>query len=79
MNASQLLTHVGRPYTAPRAFLWGGAIGTLGGLIGLGGAEFRLPVLVGRFRFKSLDAVVMNKAISLVVIHDTAGPALVNR
>ena len=68
MNASQLLTHVGRPYTAPRAFLWGGAIGTLGGLIGLGGAEFRLPVLVGRFGFKSLDAVVMNKAISLVVV-----------
>ena len=79
MNASQLLTHVGRPYTALRAFLWGGTIGTLGGLIGLGGAEFRLPVLVGRFGFKSLDAVVMNKAISLVVIHDTAGPALVNR
>ena len=68
MNASQLLTHVGRPYTAARAFLWGGTIGTLGGLIGLGGAEFRLPVLVGRFGFKSLDAVVMNKAISLVVV-----------
>jgi len=25
--------------------IWGMAIGTLGGLIGLGGAEFRLPVL----------------------------------
>ena len=68
MSASSLLTHPGRPYTAPRAFLWGGAIGALGGLIGLGGAEFRLPVLVARFGFKSLDAVVMNKAISLVVV-----------
>ena len=34
----------------------------------MGGAEFRLPVLVGRFGFKSLDAIVMNKAISLVVV-----------
>jgi uncharacterized membrane protein YfcA len=40
----------------------------VGGLIGLGGAEFRLPVLVARFGFKSLDAIVMNKAISLVVV-----------
>jgi len=68
MSASSLLTHAGRPYTAPRSFLWGGAIGTLGGLIGLGGAEFRLPVLVGRFGFKPLDAVVMNKGISLLVV-----------
>lgn len=41
-----------------RAFAWGGAIGVLGGLIGLGGAEFRLPVLVGRFRFAALEAVI---------------------
>lgn len=67
-SASTLLTHVGRPYTAPRAFAWGGTIGMFGGLIGLGGAEFRLPVLVGRFGFKPLDAVVMNQAISLVVV-----------
>ena len=26
------------------AFVWGGLVGILGGLIGLGGAEFRLPV-----------------------------------
>ncbi len=30
--------------------LSGTLIGALGGLIGLGGAEFRLPVLVGLFR-----------------------------
>jgi uncharacterized membrane protein YfcA len=29
------------------ALLYGAPIGLLGGLIGLGGAEFRLPVLVG--------------------------------
>jgi uncharacterized membrane protein YfcA len=29
------------------AFSAGAGIGTLGGLIGLGGAEFRLPLLIG--------------------------------
>lgn len=46
----------------------GALIGTLGGLIGLGGAEFRLPVLVGLFRLPTLKAVVLNKAMSLVVV-----------
>jgi uncharacterized membrane protein YfcA len=31
------------------ALLYGAPIGLLGGLIGLGGAEFRLPVLAGVF------------------------------
>lgn len=34
------------------AFATGGVIGMLGGLIGLGGAEFRLPLLVGLFGFR---------------------------
>lgn len=46
----------------------GAVIGTLGGLIGLGGAEFRLPLLIGAFRFAALEAVILNKAISLVVV-----------
>jgi len=46
----------------------GGLIGTLGGLIGLGGAEFRLPLLISAFRFGPLDAIIMNKAMSLVVV-----------
>lgn len=50
------------------AFGGGGIIGTLGGLIGLGGAEFRLPLLIGAFRFAALEAVIMNKAMSLVVV-----------
>lgn len=52
----------------PAAFIGGAAIGTLGGLIGLGGAEFRLPVLIGMFRFAALEAVILNKAMSLVVV-----------
>jgi uncharacterized membrane protein YfcA len=50
------------------AFGGGGVIGALGGLIGLGGAEFRLPLLIGGFRFAALEAIILNKAMSLVVV-----------
>lgn len=50
------------------AFVSGAVIGTLGGLIGLGGAEFRLPLLISIFRFRGLESVVLNKATSLVVV-----------
>ena len=40
----------------------GCVIGMLGGLIGLGGAEFRLPLLIGPFKFPPLEAVILNKA-----------------
>lgn len=46
----------------------GAAIGVLGGLIGLGGAEFRLPLLITVFGFVALEAVIVNKAISLIVV-----------
>jgi uncharacterized membrane protein YfcA len=49
-------------------FTGGAVIGALGGLIGLGGAEFRLPLLIGTFRFAALHAVILNKAMSLVVV-----------
>ncbi|PZQ96836.1 MAG: permease [Cereibacter sphaeroides] len=52
----------------PAAFGGGAVIGALGGLIGLGGAEFRLPLLIGLFRFAALEAVIFNKAMSLVVV-----------
>ncbi len=57
------------------AFLVAIPIGLLGGLIGLGGAEFRLPVLAGPLRYAARQAVPLNLAISLV----TLGTALVSR
>ncbi|APF36635.1 sulfite exporter TauE/SafE family protein [Chelatococcus daeguensis] len=57
-----------RNVRSAKAVGWGAVIGTLGGLIGLGGAEFRLPVLIGLFRFPALEAVILNKAMSLVVV-----------
>lgn len=50
------------------SFGGGALIGTVGGLMGLGGAEFRLPLLIGFFRFEALEAVILNKALSLVVV-----------
>ena len=50
------------------AFSAGGLVGALGGLIGLGGAEFRLPLLIGPFGFPAIEAVILNKAMSLVVV-----------
>jgi uncharacterized protein len=54
--------------SAPATFGGGAIIGAVGGLIGLGGAEFRLPLLIGAFRFAALQAVILNKAKSLVVV-----------
>lgn len=51
-----------------KSFIAGSGIGTLGGLIGLGGAEFRLPVLVAGFRFNTLQAIILNLVISLVTV-----------
>lgn len=48
--------------------LSGGIIGVLGGLIGLGGAEFRLPVLVGLFECKTLHAIIINLMVSLATV-----------
>lgn len=49
-------------------FASGVGVGVLGGLVGLGGAEFRLPLLLGVFGFAALAAVIVNKAMSLVVV-----------
>ena len=50
------------------AFLYAIPIGLLGGLIGLGGAEFRLPVLAGPLGYPARQAVPLNLAVSLVTI-----------
>lgn len=51
-----------------KGFFSGTLIGMLGGLIGLGGAEFRLPVLIGGFKIPTLEAIIFNKAMSLAVV-----------
>ena len=50
------------------AFALGAAVGVLGGLIGLGGAEFRLPLLIGVFALVAHDAVRLNLVVSLATV-----------
>lgn len=50
------------------AFIWAVPISLLGGLMGLGGAEFRLPVLAGPLGYQAKQAVPLNLAVSLVTI-----------
>ena len=50
------------------AFASGAIVGVLAGLIGLGGAEFRLPLLVGVFGHSVLKAVVINLLVSLITV-----------
>ncbi|MEU4711053.1 sulfite exporter TauE/SafE family protein [Nocardia salmonicida] len=68
------LAAVARRDAVALVFSTGAVIGVLGGLIGLGGAEFRLPLLIGLFGFAALHAVILNKAMSLIVVL-TALPA----
>ncbi|MGQ9928186.1 MAG: sulfite exporter TauE/SafE family protein [Chloroflexaceae bacterium] len=63
-NRSDEASH-GRPWYAFGIAI---PIGTLGGLIGLGGAEFRLPVLAGPLGYVARRAVALNVAISLVTV-----------
>jgi uncharacterized membrane protein YfcA len=46
----------------------GAGIGVLGGLIGLGGAEFRLPLLVGFFASPLRRAIGLNLGVSLFTV-----------
>ena len=50
------------------AFGFAVPIAILGGLMGLGGAEFRLPVLVGPLGYRARQAIPLNLAVSLVTI-----------
>lgn len=66
MSAAQRATVV-RASGGLAAFGWGAVVAVLGGLIGLGGAEFRLPVLLSVFRLLLL-AVIANLVLSLVTV-----------
>lgn len=50
------------------AFFAGAAVSTLGGLIGLGGAEFRLPLLITVFALYAHRAVRFNLLVSFVTL-----------
>jgi len=54
--------------TSALAFLYSVPIAILGGLIGLGGAEFRLPVLAGPLGYTVRQAVPLNLAVSFITI-----------
>ncbi|WP_240508915.1 TSUP family transporter [Streptomyces agglomeratus] len=62
------LAAVRSTHSTPLVFGAGAVVGVLGGLVGLGGAEFRLPLLISLFGFAALSAVILNKAMSLVVV-----------
>ena len=51
-----------------RAFGWCVPIGGLAGFVGLGGAEFRLPVLMHGIGFETKSAVLLNLTVSLVTL-----------
>src|SRR5215472_15403527 len=51
-----------------KSFVWCVPIGGLAGLIGLGGGEFRLPVLMHGVGFDAKSAVPLNLMISLVTL-----------
>jgi uncharacterized membrane protein YfcA len=51
-----------------KAFAWCVPIGGLGGLIGLGGGEFRLPVLMYAIGFDARSAIPLNLVVSVVTL-----------
>jgi uncharacterized protein len=61
-------TRAGTSYRSRLAFVAAIPIAILGGLIGLGGAEFRLPVLAGPLGYTTRKAVPLNLAVSLTTI-----------
>jgi uncharacterized membrane protein YfcA len=54
--------------TSLLSFAIGAPIGCLGGLIGLGGAEFRLPFLLKTFNKPAKRAVALNMLVSLITV-----------
>ena len=62
-----MIRTIGCPYFR-RAFGWCVPIGGLGGLIGLGGGEFRLPLLMYGIGFDAKSAVPINLMVSLITL-----------
>jgi uncharacterized protein len=62
-----MLSAIRCPYFQ-KAFGWCVPIGGLAGLVGLGGGEFRLPVLMYVVGYPARTAVPLNLAVSLVTL-----------
>lgn len=69
MEASERIYPIRRPAAA---FCVGAAVALLGGLIGLGGAEFRLPLLIAIFELYPQRAIRINLLISLATLAASA-------
>ena len=65
MISSERLYPIRRPLAAALA---GATVAILGGLIGLGGAEFRLPILIAIFALYPHRAIRINLLISFVTL-----------
>ena len=65
MSPNERLYPIRRPFAAASA---GAAVAILGGLIGLGGAEFRLPILIAIFSVFPHRAIRTNLLISLATL-----------
>jgi hypothetical protein len=55
------------------ASAYGVPIGMVGGSIGLGGAEFRLPVPAGPLGYRTRQAVALNLAVTLATVTAALG------
>ncbi|GBD18395.1 hypothetical protein HRbin27_00891 [bacterium HR27] len=62
------LRTISRRRSPVQAAGWGAAVGVVGGLLGLGGAEFRIPILVRFFRYDPRAAVPLNLSVTLVTL-----------
>jgi uncharacterized protein len=73
MVTSDRLYRIRRPLAAAFA---GAAVALLGGLIGLGGAEFRLPILIVVFALYAHRAIRINLLVSLATLAVSAAARL---
>jgi uncharacterized membrane protein YfcA len=73
MTTSERIYPIHRPLAA---FCAGAAVAVLGGLIGLGGAVFRLPILIAVFELYPHRAIRINLLISLATLAVSAATRL---
>src|ERR1700680_2368155 len=67
-NATSPVDTLGPPSRVVLNVIVGFIVGLAGGLVGLGGAELRLPYLAGRLRLPLKKAIPVNLAVSLATL-----------